>query len=60
MKEHAKAKYQYTVNPVHFTQRGDEVVVVARYVGNFPGSPIELTHTFVIADRKIRSLEIRG
>ncbi len=54
----AKAKYQYTVEPLHFTQQDETVILVARAAGNFPGSPVELTYTFVLADGKIASLEV--
>jgi hypothetical protein len=57
--EEAKAKYRYTVEPLSVDARHGEVVVVGRVVGDFPGSPITLRHTFKMADDKIVSLEIR-
>ncbi len=55
----AKGKYQYTVEPLHFTQRDQAISLVARVAGNFPGSPAELTYTFGLNNGKIASLEIR-
>lgn len=54
----AKTKYQYTVEPMHFTQQGNTVKLVARLAGNFPGSPVELTYRFVLHNGKIAALEI--
>ncbi|WP_413726450.1 nuclear transport factor 2 family protein [Sodalis sp. RH16] len=55
----AKGKYQYTVEPLHFTQQDQVISLVARVAGNFPGSPVELTYTFGLSDGKIANLEIR-
>ncbi len=57
--ENAKAKYQYTVEPVSIEDRDGEIVVAGRLAGNFPGSPITLLHNFRLAGGKIASLEIR-
>ena len=55
----AKAKYHYTVEPLSVTARDGEVVVIAKVAGDFPGSPITLSHVFRVAGHKIVSLEIR-
>src|SRR5882672_7704128 len=56
-KRDAKAKYQYSVEPISVSQAGSTVTVLARLTGAFPGSPIQLTYTFSLADDKIASLE---
>jgi len=40
------------------SQEGQTVTLPARLSGNFPGSPVELTYTFVLDNGKIASLEI--
>ncbi|RKT22456.1 SnoaL-like protein [Paraburkholderia sp. RAU2J] len=57
-KKDTKAKYQYTVEPLDLSEDGAAVTMRARLTGAFPGSPVELTYTFVLADGKIASLEI--
>ncbi|MEJ0099360.1 MAG: nuclear transport factor 2 family protein [Pseudomonadota bacterium] len=46
----ARARYQYSVVPLRSTSHGTNVSVIARIEGNFPGSPVELTHVFVLDD----------
>jgi hypothetical protein len=53
-----KKKYGHTVAPLAISERGDQSVVRARLTGNFPGSPITVNFSFVLAGGKIRSLEI--
>jgi hypothetical protein len=55
-----KKKYGYTVAPLEFAERGGQSVLKARLTGNFPGSPITVNFSFVLAGGKIRSLEIRS
>jgi hypothetical protein len=57
-KTEAKAKYQYSVQPLHVVQNQATVEMRARLTGQFPGSPIEVTYRFVLANGKIASLEI--
>lgn len=57
-KREAKRKYQYQVEPLSASQDGDKVVMSARLTGNFPGSPVVLTYTFVLKDDRIAALEI--
>jgi hypothetical protein len=54
----AKKKYNHTVEPLELTERDGKIVLKARVAGSFPGSPVTLSSTFVIADGKIVSLEI--
>jgi hypothetical protein len=55
-----KKKYGHTVAPLEFAERGSQSVLKARLTGNFPGSPITVNFSFVLAGGKIRSLEIRS
>ena len=55
-----KKKYGHTVTPLELTERGGQSVLKARLAGNFPGSPIAVNFSFVLACGKIRSLEIRS
>jgi hypothetical protein len=57
-KRETKQKYQYRIEPLSVTQDGDTVVLSTRLTGNFPGSPVELTYTFVLHDDRIVSLKI--
>ncbi|KWR90267.1 polyketide cyclase [Cupriavidus sp. IDO] len=57
-KTDAKARYQYRIEPLDTSQDGATVTMQARLTGNFPGSPVVLTYTFVLAEGKIASLEI--
>ena len=58
-KKDAKAKYQYTVQPLDVVQDQATVKIRARLTGEFPGSPIEVTYRFVLANDKITLLEIQ-
>jgi hypothetical protein len=55
-----KKKYGHTVAPLELAERGGQSVLKARLTGNFPGSPITVNFSFVLAHGKIRSLEIRS
>jgi ketosteroid isomerase-like protein len=57
-KEETRAKYQYDLQPIDASINGDIVTVVARLTGNFPGSPVDVDHTFTLEDDKIASLII--
>ncbi len=53
-----RAKIAYRVEPVSVSHQGNTMVVTATVTGNFPGSPVQLDHTFQLADKQIQSLEI--
>lgn len=53
-----RAKIEYRVEPVSVSHQGNTMVVTATVTGNFPGSPVQLDHTFQLADGQIQSLEI--
>jgi hypothetical protein len=55
-----KKKYSHTVAPLELAERGGQNVLKARLAGSFPGSPITVNFSFVLAGGKIRSLEIRS
>jgi len=53
-----KQKYRYQVEPLSGSQDGDKAVMSARLTGNFPGSPVVPTCTFVLLDDRIAALDI--
>lgn len=55
-----KKKYGHTVTPLELAERGGQSVLKARLAGNFPGSPVTVNFSFVLAGGKIRSLAIRS
>ena len=55
-----KKKYDHTIAPLELAERGGQSVLKARLAGSFPGSPITVNFSFVLASGKIRSLEIRS
>ena len=55
-----KKKYSHTVAPLELAERGGQTVLKAKLSGNFPGSPITVDFSFMLASGKIRSLEIRS
>jgi hypothetical protein len=54
----AKKKYHHTVAPLAVAHRDGKTILKAKLAGNFPGSPVTLEFSFVLADGKIVSLEI--
>ena len=53
-----RKKYDHTVAPLELAERGGQSVLNARLAGSFPGSPITVIFSFVLAGGKIHSLEI--
>ena len=53
-----KKKYGHTVAPLELAEHGGQSVLNARLAGSFPGSPITVNFSFVLAGGKIHSLEI--
>jgi hypothetical protein len=53
-----KKKYGHTVTPLELAERRGQSILKARLAGSFPGSPITVNFTFVLAGGKIRSLAI--
>ena len=51
-------KYSYTVEPFHIGSENGKTQVTAHVAGTFPGSPIDLKFSFVIADDKVAELEV--
>lgn len=54
----AKQRFDFQVTPVRVEQDQQTVRVRAQVSGNFPGSPIALTHVFELHDGRIASLRI--
>lgn len=57
-KQAVQDKFEYTSEPTRATQNGNTVIVEVRLTGNFPGSPVDLSHTFTLSGNKISSLVI--
>ncbi|WGI24260.1 nuclear transport factor 2 family protein [Halomonas alkaliantarctica] len=53
-----RAKIEYRVEPASVSQQDNTLVVTATVTGNFPGSPVQLDHTFKLAESQIQSLKI--
>jgi hypothetical protein len=58
-KQAAKKNYQYTAEPLGSKESDTRSVMQVRLCGNFPGSPVIVTYTFVLHDGKITALEIK-
>ena len=56
--QESRKKFEYCTEPIRTAQVGESVTVVAKITGNFPGSPIQLRHSFQLKSGKIQSLEI--
>ena len=59
-KEAVDAKYKYVSEPLTASADENTVTVRARLTGDFPGSPVEVSHVFTLEGSKIVSLEIRS
>lgn len=57
-KTQASAQYSYTVTPFAISDNGKQITVTAHLVGNFPGSPIDLSYRFALRGDRIATLEI--
>ncbi len=57
-KKEAQEKYTYDCEPLDANQAGNVVTVNVRLTGNFPGSPVDIDHTFTLLGDKISSLVI--
>lgn len=53
-----QAKFRYECEPLTAAVDGNRVTVLVRLTGNFPGSPVELDHKFILVGDKIGSLVI--
>ena len=51
-------KYDFKVEPTGFTEAEGKSVVTGVVSGNFPGSPVQLSHSFTFDGAKIVRLEI--
>ena len=56
--EEAGRKYQFRAEVLRVAESGDQTIVTARVSGEFPGSPIDLTHRFKLANGLIAELAI--
>ncbi|MDP2713801.1 nuclear transport factor 2 family protein [Rheinheimera sp.] len=53
-----RQKYAFSAKPLSATTQQQHEIVIAEVSGNFPGSPIKLSYTFLLQDGKIQSLQI--
>jgi hypothetical protein len=57
-KKEAQEKYTYDCEPLGANKTGNIVTVNVRLTGTFPGSPVDVDHTFTLLGDKISSLVI--
>jgi len=57
-KKETQTKYKYVIDPLDASVSGNTVKLRARLTGDFPGSPVDLDFTFMLASDKIASLVI--
>lgn len=57
-KTEVTAKYHPVSEPLAVVDEGGRIVVTSRVSGDFPGSPIDLRHAFVLEAGAIARLEI--
>lgn len=51
-------KYTYTMEPFAIATDEGQTQVTCHVVGDFPGSPVDLRFTFVLANDKIAQMEV--
>lgn len=51
-------KYTYTMEPFSVADEDGKTEVMCHVVGDFPGSPVDLRFSFVLADEKIAELQV--
>jgi hypothetical protein len=59
-KAETKKKYGHTVTPLEVADRDGSTVLKVRLSGDFPGSPVTVAFSFVLAHGRIASLRIGG
>lgn len=57
-KRQTEHRYRYTIEPIDLVDRGGQTVLTATLTGDFPGSPVDLSYEFTIADGAISALSI--
>lgn len=56
--QEARRAFIYRVQPLQARKEEGRLTVITRLAGNFPGSPVQLSHAFTLEGDQIRSLEI--
>lgn len=51
-------EYDFTSEPIRFTEADDEMLLTCTVSGNFPGSPVDLSYRFQLNSGKIARLRI--
>lgn len=54
----AQRAFTYQVQPLQALHEKGRLTVIAQLAGNFPGSPVQLSHVFKLKGNQIRSLEV--
>ena len=57
-KRQSQNRYTYTAEPIDLVERDGKTILIATLTGDFPGSPVDLTYEFTIADGAIAALSI--
>jgi ketosteroid isomerase-like protein len=57
--QETRKRFEYSVEPIDTSRQEEHVTVVAKVFGNFPGSPVQLNHSFQLEGDRIQSLEIK-
>ena len=58
-KAETKKRYSHTIHPLAVSNREGKTILRAKVAGNFPGSPVTIEFSFVIANGKIVALQIQ-
>ena len=58
-KAETKKRYSHTIHPLAVSNREGKTILKAEVAGNFPGSPVTIEFSFVIANGKIVALQIQ-
>lgn len=53
-----RTKYQFKSEPINIKNEGENIILVAKVSGNFPGSPVILDYYFKIKSELIEDLKI--
>jgi hypothetical protein len=57
-KQETERRFSYTIEPTALEHRGTEEIVTGTLVGDFPGSPVELSYDFTLVGDSIEALKI--
>ena len=58
MEDISIGQINYTSEPAAMVVEGEQTIVTARLVGDFPGSPVDLRYFFTLDGDKVAALDI--